>query len=117
MTLKNAYAKGYRLENWLVKALQGLGLTARRQPLSGAYGTSVGAEDLRGDVVFHVGPERFSVECKSRSTGGGFVQLEKWIAGHDCLVLKRDRQQPMVVLTWDAFSKMAQSGIQFRGRE
>ena len=105
MTIKNAYAKGRRLETWMVHAFAAVGITAKRQPLSGAYGTSTGNDDLCGDVVAQVGGEPMRFECKHRANG--FKTLEGWIEKHDGLLIKRDRQPPMVVLKWDTFAKLA----------
>lgn len=109
MTLSTS-RKGYPLEAWAVKALTSIGVQAKRQILSGAYGTSTGNEDLCGDVTMTIRGHAMKAECKSRSTGSGFKTLETWMRGHDALILKRDRQQPMVVLTWDAFAKLAGEG-------
>jgi hypothetical protein len=37
------------------------------------------------------------VEVKCRGTG--FAQLYKWLAGADMLVVKRDRDEPLVILS------------------
>ena len=35
---------------------------------------------------------------KARSTGAGFATLERWLGENDVLFLRRDRQEPIVVL-------------------
>ena len=70
--------KGSRVEREIVNALKDCGIPAFRVPLSGAgaiYGKS----------------------------GSGFQTLEKWMGDCDVLILKRDRQQPMVCMDWNLF--------------
>lgn len=105
MTLKNAYAKGARLERWLVNTLSKIGITAKRQPLSGAWGTANKQDEFCGDVTSEIGGLPFRFECKHRANG--FKTLETWIEKHDALLIKRDRKAPMVVLTWDAFARLS----------
>lgn len=77
-----------RLEKELVKELQRYGLNARRQPGSGIYA------DFPHDVELEVGGHRFIVECKARANG--FATLDRWMGQADLLVVKADRQVPMV---------------------
>jgi hypothetical protein len=39
-------------------------------------------------------------EVKSRRSGPGFVRLEKWLGEYDCLFLRRNSAEPMVLLRW-----------------
>jgi hypothetical protein len=39
-------------------------------------------------------------EVKSRRSGAGFVTLEKWLGEYDCLFLRRNSAEPMVLLRW-----------------
>ena len=87
--------KGSRVEREIVNALKGAGIPAFRVPLSGAGAIS-------GDVKF--GPRhKYTAEVKARKNGGGFTQLERWMGDADALILRRDRQQPMVCLNWRLF--------------
>jgi Holliday junction resolvase len=83
--------KGNRTERHLVRVLQAAGFAAERIPLSGAAGGS-----FTGDLnVPLLGRDR-RVEVKVRGTG--FAQLYGWLAGADLLVVKRDRDEPLVVI-------------------
>jgi hypothetical protein len=50
----------------------------------------------------------FVCEVKSRKNGGGFVQLETWLADFDCLFLKRNHATPLVVLPWRVWRSLLQ---------
>lgn len=102
----NRKRKGTRVERELVKELEALGLNARRQYASGAFGTRIGEARFQGDVAFKLGDEWLKVECKARANGEGFTQLERWQAGCDVLLVKRDRQAPQVVITFDVFKRL-----------
>jgi len=102
----NAARKGKRVERELVRDLEGIGLKARRQPSSGAFGTRVSETRLTGDVLVQIGGEEWRIECKARRNGEGFVTLERWMAGCDALMLKRDRATPMWVITHEMFLKL-----------
>ena len=87
--------KGSRVEYEIVNALKGAGIPAFRVPLSGAG-------PIYGDVKF--GPRhKYTAEAKARKNGAGFATLEKWMGDCDTLILKRDRQQPMVCMDWNLF--------------
>jgi Holliday junction resolvase len=83
--------KGNRTERALVHLLQARGFAAERVPLSGAARGRFG-----GDVsVPLLGVDR-RIEVKCR--GNGFRQLYDWLEGHDFLVVKADRLEPLVVV-------------------
>jgi Holliday junction resolvase len=84
--------KGNRAERAIVRLLQEkFGFAAERVPLSGAARGRFG-----GDVsVPLLGVDR-RVEVKCR--GNGFRQLYDWLEGHDFLVVKADRLEPLVVV-------------------
>ena len=50
----------------------------------------------------------FVCEAKSRKNGGGFVQLQTWLADFDCLFLKRNHATPLVVLPWRVWRSLLQ---------
>jgi hypothetical protein len=86
--------KGQRIERELVHLHLDAGIPASRVPLSGAHGG-----DYAGDV--RIGD--FTAEVKARANGAGFKQLETWLGDHDMLFLRRDRQRPLVCMTWKTY--------------
>ena len=87
-------AKGQRIERELVHLHHDAGIPASRVPLSGAAGG-----EYAGDL--HVCG--CTAEVKARKTGSGFKQLEAWLGHHALLFLRRDRQRPLVVLSWETY--------------
>jgi hypothetical protein len=43
-------------------------------------------------------------EVKLRRSGAGFVTLEKWLGEYDCLFLRRNGVEPMVLLRWQVWA-------------
>lgn len=86
--------KGNRAERALVRYLQGRGRAAERIPLSGAAGGS-----FAGDVSVPVMGDDWRVEVKVRAHG--FAQLYGWLGDNQALVIRADRQRPLVVLPLD----------------
>ncbi len=83
--------KGNRTERAIVRVLQDHGIAAERIPLSGAAGGR-----FTGDItVPMLGLDR-RVEVKCRAAG--FAQLYKWLGANDLLIVKRDRDEPLVVV-------------------
>jgi Holliday junction resolvase len=81
--------KGTRTEQALVNELVALGLPCFRVPLSGAAGGQ-----WSGDIhVVLVGRTR-RAEVKARAK----LQLYSWFKSADLLIVKGDRQRPLVVL-------------------
>jgi Holliday junction resolvase len=79
------------LERAIVRALQEAGFAAERVPLSGAA-----RGRFSGDVSMpFLGVDR-RVEVKARAAG--FRQLYDWLTGHDFLVVRADRLEPLVIL-------------------
>ena len=95
---KAARQKGDRTERLAVDILKSYGLEARRIPLSGAM------EGFKGDFEVHIGKQTLIAECKCR--GAGFTTLYKWLGDHDALVLKADRQDPLITMPLRAFAKL-----------
>jgi len=103
---RSSKTKGTRVERELVKKLEKDGIPAWRVPMSGAIGGS-----LNSDIK--IGPDReWDCEVKARKGGGGFVQIEKWLSGNQCLFLKRDFQDPLVVMEWDVFVDLFKSHLE-----
>jgi hypothetical protein len=97
--------KGARTERAIVRLLLRYGLPARK--VSAMYKRG---EDLR--VV--VGDVERSVEVKCRAAG--FGQLYDWLCARDLLVLKADRQEPLVVLRLSLATKIVK-GVQNEAKE
>jgi Holliday junction resolvase len=92
--------KGNRLERAIVRLLQGAGFAAERVPLSGAARGRFG-----GDVSLPLlGIDR-RVEVKCR--GAGFKELYRWLNGADFLIVRADRQEPLVVLPLSLAAEIA----------
>jgi Holliday junction resolvase len=83
--------KGNRAERAIVRLLQEHGFAAERVPLSGAARGRFG-----GDVSVPLLDVDRRVEVKCRRDG--FRQLYDWLEGHDFLVVKADRLDPLVVV-------------------
>jgi hypothetical protein len=45
-------------------------------------------------------------EVKSRRSGASFVTLEKWLCEYDCLFLRRDNAEAMVLLPWRVWAAL-----------
>jgi hypothetical protein len=91
--------KGDRCEREIVALHQAAGISAHRVPLSGSVGGVYGG-DLRiaGNL---------RAEVKARARGAGFTTLERWLTGSDLLFLRRDRAEPLVVLPWATYLRIA----------
>lgn len=91
MSGRRSRNKGARVERAIVHALQAEGFDAARVPLSGAAGGR-----FSGDVLVPVQGRDLCVEVKARADG--FRELYGWLDGRDVLIVKADRQEPLVVL-------------------
>ena len=91
MSGRRSRNKGARVEHAIVHALQAEGFIAARLPLSGAAGGR-----FSGDVLVSVQGRDLCVEVKARAEG--FRELYSWLDGRDVLIVKADRQEPLVVL-------------------
>jgi hypothetical protein len=95
--------KGARIEREIVDAHKRIGLRAERYPLSGASHFRGSGHDI--DIyIFGKDAAPAVTEVKSRGNGKGFTMLERWLGSYDALFLRRDRQEPMVVLPWRVWS-------------
>ncbi len=104
--------KGGRVERELVNRLNASGeFEARRVPLSGA------AEGFKGDIQIRIAGRTLKAEVKARKDGNGFKVLEKWKGDNDYLFLKRDRQEPMVVMDFETFTQMLFCTARERNRD
>jgi len=101
----SAKRKGSRIELEVAKALDAIpGVSARKTPLSGAMG-GVWSGDIR--CAIRSTGEDFVVEVKARKNG--FKVLDGWLEGNDVLVVRADRSDPRVYLTWDAFAGLLEA--------
>jgi Holliday junction resolvase len=91
MSARQSRSKGARTERSIVNLLQGRGIAAVRVPLSGAVGGR-----FVGDIVLPLGGRDLRVEVKCRADG--FRELYSWLDGRDVLIVKADRQEPLVVV-------------------
>ena len=91
-------SKGSRVERELVHMHRHRGIPCIRVPLSGAG-------SIHGDLK--IGPrQEFTAEVKARKSGSGFQVLERWMKGVELLILKRDRQEPMVCMSWQVYTEL-----------
>ncbi len=91
MSGRRSRSKGVRTERSIVNALRASGIMAVRVPLSGAAGGR-----FSGDIVLPLMGRDLSIEVKARADG--FRELYCWLNGRDVLIVKADRQEPLVVL-------------------
>jgi Holliday junction resolvase len=93
------HRKGDRIERELVERHRALGVHAERYPLSGASRFRGSSHDI--DIYpFGNNEAPLVAESKARRSGGGFVQLERWLGEYDILFLRRDHSDPLVLLPW-----------------
>ena len=85
---------GQRVERELVPLHQDAGLAGEKISRTGYPG-----EDLRM-------LEAFTAEVKARKNGEGFAQLEQWLSEGDRLFLRRNRQQPLVLMPWQVYLRL-----------
>jgi hypothetical protein len=97
--------KGARAELEIVRRHVAIGVKAEKVPLSGATRYQGNGADVD---VYPIGPDAAPLVCevKARGNGGGFKQIETWLADYDALFLRRDRQQPLVVLPWETWERL-----------
>lgn len=96
--------KGARTERGIVKVLQASGIATVRVPLSGAVGGR-----FAGDIVLPLMGRDLCVEVKARADG--FRELYSWLNGRDMLIVKADRQEPLVVLRLSLAAEIAKVAV------
>ncbi len=67
----------------------------------------------------HSGPDlqianEFSGEVKARKSGEGFATLERWLGVTDLLFLRRDRQKPMICMSWATYVQLLKTCVDLR---
>jgi hypothetical protein len=65
---------------------------------------------LRGDVVMPVMGRDLCLEVKARADG--FRELYSWLDGRDVLIVKPDRQEPLVVVRLSLAAEIAKTGAE-----
>src|SRR6516162_3807123 len=100
--------KGNRTERAIVRLLQEHGFAAERVPLSGAVHGRFG-----GDVSIPLlgTDRRAEVKCR----GNGFRQLYEWLEGHDFLIVRADRCEPLVVIPLKLAAEIAMAAERSKG--
>jgi hypothetical protein len=97
--------KGDRRERELVERHRAIGIHSERYPLSGASRFRGSGHDL--DLyVFGRDEAPLVAEVKSRKDGACFTTLESWLGEYDCLFLRRDRADALVVLPWRVWQRL-----------
>src|SRR6516225_9992366 len=99
--------KGSRIERELVALHKDIGVHCERYPLSGASRFRGSGHDLD---IYARGKEEAPLvgEVKARKNGNGFTTLETWLADNDCLFLRRNNAEPLVVLPWRVWRSLLQ---------
>jgi Holliday junction resolvase len=87
MSGRRSREKGARTERAIAKVLQANGFVAVK--ISRAY-------QAGHDIDLSLGGHALCVEVKARADG--FRELYSWLDGRDVLIVKADRQEPLVVL-------------------
>jgi Holliday junction resolvase len=94
--------KGNRIEREIINLHKENGIHAERIPLSGATRYQSRGYDVD---IYAWGKNDLALkaEVKGRASGAGFTMLERWLADYDVLFLRRDRQEPLVVVPWQVW--------------
>jgi Holliday junction resolvase len=100
MSGRRSRAKGVCTEHSIVNLLQGRGIAAIRVPLSGAVGSR-----FAGGIVLPLMGHDLCVEVKVRANG--FRELYSWLNQRDVLIVKADRQEPLVFLRMSLAAEIA----------
>lgn len=85
--------KGYRAERKMLNWLKGVGLVARKVPLSGQtldFKDDLEIEWTDGDVL--------RAEVKARKSPPPWLTIKKWLGQADLLFLVEDYEEPLVVM-------------------
>jgi Holliday junction resolvase len=102
---RRSRAKGDRIEREIVSRHAAIGIKAERYPLSGGSRFRGSGHDID---IYAFGTEEAPLvaEVKSRRSGAGFVTLEKWLGEYDCLFLRRNNADPLVLLPWRVWAAL-----------
>jgi Holliday junction resolvase len=103
MSGRRSGSKGARTERGVVNALKASGIAAVHVPLSSAVGGR-----FAGDIVLPLMGRQLCVEVKARADG--FRELYSWLNQRDVLIVKADRQEPLVVVRLSLAAEIAKLG-------
>ena len=95
--------KGDRAERQIVELFRNAGLEAYRIPLSGSVA------GFKSDVEVRIGAKRLHLESKVR--GNRFSMIYRWLLGADALVIKADRQPPLMILPLETFASLLANSL------
>jgi hypothetical protein len=99
--------KGDRVERQLIALHRTLGIRAERYPASGATRFRGSGHDI--DIYAHgIDEAPLVAESKARKNGSGFATLERWLGDYDCLFLRRNNADPLVLLPWRVWALLLQ---------
>jgi hypothetical protein len=99
MSGRRSHDKGARTESAVARVLQANGFAAAK--ISRAYQPG-------HDIVLSLNGRDLCVEVKARA--GGFQELYSWLSGRDLLIMKADRQEPLVILRLSLAAEIAKAG-------
>jgi Holliday junction resolvase len=99
MSGRRSRDKGARTERAIAKVLQANGFAAVK--ISRAYQPG-------HDIVLSLIGRDLCVEVKARA--GGFQELYSWLSGRDLLIVKADRQEPLVILRLSLAAEIDKAG-------
>ena len=99
MSGRRSRCKGVRTGRAIVRLLHAQAIAAMK--ISGMYntGTDISMSFLGSDTT---------IEVKRRATG--FAQLYDWLSQRDVLIVKADRQEPLVVVRMSSAAEIAKAG-------
>lgn len=108
---KSQRDKGARVERNMIELLKDLGISSQRTAGSGAlYGHGQALPDvaltLRDDLQCWYNGWRFTAEVKARAKADGWKTIKDWMGASDTLLLVEDRKKPLVVLSWESFTRL-----------
>jgi Holliday junction resolvase len=104
MSGRRSRAKGARTERSIVNALKASGIATVRVPLSGAVGGR-----FSGDIVRPLLGRDLCVEVKARADG--FRELYRWLDRRNVLIVKADRQEPLVIVRLSLAAEIAKLAV------
>ncbi len=87
-------SKGLRVEREIVCLHHDVGIPCEKISRSGYTGPDLRIAD------------EFLGEVKARKSGEGFATLERWLGEADLLFLRRDRQPPMICMSWNMYVQL-----------
>lgn len=98
--------KGYKAECNLVKHFKKKGLSARRQPMSGAL------SDFPHDI--QINNPNVIVEVKTRKNGTGFKTLKRWKGNAQALALHEDHGDTLICVNLSYFIDLLLNHNEYR---